>query len=198
MYVIFYNNTPVYLTQNTSNCQNSETFDMGKTTVFELLAKIDTGTLKSVCYLHKDIDYLYKAFVSQFKIIEAAGGLVFNQTKELLFIYRNDMWDLPKGKIEKRESVSEAALREVEEECGIRHLQLDCFLDKTYHIYEFNNRFIFKITHWFIMKSNQITPLKPQIEEGITKAVFLDKNAQKEALKNTYPNIKLLLKNLDL
>ena len=52
-------------------------------------------------------------------LIEAAGGLVKNENGDYLFIYRNDKWDLPKGKIEKDEKTKVAAVREVEEECGI-------------------------------------------------------------------------------
>ena len=46
----------------------------------------------------------------------AAGGLVFNAHEELLMIERWDRWDLPKGKVEKGESLPDAAWREVEEE----------------------------------------------------------------------------------
>jgi len=195
MYVIFYNNVPIYLTRNLSDCQNVKTYDIDKTPVFELLAKIDASTLKSVCFLHKDGTYLYKAFVSQFKIIEAAGGVVYNEKNELLFIFRNDVWDLPKGKVEKDEKIDAAALREVAEECGVSNLKLRNFIDKTYHIYKFKNQFVFKITHWYKMTSNRCTELIPQLEEGITKAVFLDKVGQEKVLQNTYPNIKLLIKN---
>ena len=52
-------------------------------------------------------------------LIEAAGGLVINRKGEYLFIYRNDKWDLPKGKLEKGERKRQGAVREVEEECGI-------------------------------------------------------------------------------
>jgi len=196
MYVIFYNNKPIYLTDNQVNFKEDKYYDIDKKPLLELIKDIDNGKIDSAYFRHKDLNYLYKKFTANFKVIEAAGGLVYNDKKELLFIFRNDVWDLPKGKVEKGESVEKAALREVEEECGVSDLKLENFIDKTYHIYEYKSKLIFKITHWFKMASNQNTALVPQLEEGITKAVFLDKQAQKEALKNTYPNIKLLLENL--
>ena len=37
-----------------------------------------------------------------FPLVQAAGGLVENKNKQFLFICRNNKWDLPKGKIEKK------------------------------------------------------------------------------------------------
>ncbi|MBK9671561.1 MAG: NUDIX domain-containing protein [Bacteroidetes bacterium] len=65
--------------------------------------------------------------------IEAAGGIVKNKQGQLLFIFRHGKWDLPKGKIEKGENEQDAALREVEEECGIAELTLQKKLTTTFH-----------------------------------------------------------------
>jgi len=193
MYVIFYNNKPIFLTKNRANYTADVTYDIDKKLVLEILKELDTEAINSVCIAHSDINYLFNKFVANFKVIEAAGGLVYNNKKELLFIFKNDVWDLPKGKVEIGESVDKAALREVEEECGVTDLKLGQFINKTYHIYKYKNRLILKITHWYKMTSRQSSDLIPQLEEGITKAVFLDIKEQKEALKNTYPNIKLLV-----
>ena len=75
--------------------------------------------------------------------IIAAGGLVTNPQGQILWIFRRGFWDLPKGKVEKMESIEEAALREVEEECGIKQLVLDKLIDKTYHIYKIKGKYIF-------------------------------------------------------
>ena len=87
------------------------------------------------CVLCKDAKEFLKSVVNSVTLIEAAGGLVMNEKGEYLFIYRNDKWDLPKGKIEKEEKVKEAAVREVEEECGIKVSALGQKLCKTYHVY---------------------------------------------------------------
>jgi NUDIX domain-containing protein len=193
MYVIFYNNKPIFLTKNRADYTADVTYDIDKKLVLEILKELDTEAINSVCIVHSDHHYLFEKFVANFKVIKAAGGLVYNEKKELLFIFRNDLWDLPKGKVEKGESVEKAALREVEEECGITDLQLGNFIDKTYHIYQYKNQSVFKITHWYKMTSRQKSKLVPQLEEGITKAVFLDKTGQEKALQNTYPNIKMLI-----
>jgi 8-oxo-dGTP diphosphatase len=53
--------------------------------------------------------------------IEAAGGVVVRGGKvALVHRPRYDDWTLPKGKLDPGESFEEAALREVEEETGVR------------------------------------------------------------------------------
>ena len=131
-------------------------------------------------------------------MVTAAGGLVLNPQKEILFIYRNGIWDLPKGMIEKGETLETTALREVVEECGIENLSIDQFLTTTYH-YFYRNEKCLKKTHWFLMHSNFEGVLQPQEEEGITEVVFKNKKATLKALQNSYTNIKLVYnKYLDL
>ena len=73
-------------------------------------------------YLHiqPNIEKVFKSFIANIRIIKAAGGLVKNGEGQYLFIHRLGKWDLPKGKVEENEKMKEAALREVEEECGIK------------------------------------------------------------------------------
>jgi 8-oxo-dGTP pyrophosphatase MutT (NUDIX family) len=53
--------------------------------------------------------------------IHAAGGVVVRDGKVLLVHRpRYDDWTLPKGKLDEGESFEDAALREVEEETGVR------------------------------------------------------------------------------
>ena len=66
-------------------------------------------------------------------MIEAAGGIVQHRTsKKFLFIYRNQKWDIPKGRIEEGESVKSAAIREVEEETGVTDLTITHTLPTTF------------------------------------------------------------------
>ena len=58
-------------------------------------------------------------------MIQAAGGVVWRRTEqgvEVLVVHRPhyDDWSLPKGKLEPGEEALAGALREVEEECGLR------------------------------------------------------------------------------
>ena len=135
-------------------------------------------------------------FFANFKIIAAAGGLVFNQYGQLLCIERWGKWDLPKGKIEKGESKEQAALREVGEETGLRSLQLVELKDTTYHIYQsvYHKRWILKPTYWYKMIYTGIEKPVPQVNEDIIKAVWFDVSQLDEVRKNTYASLLDLFK----
>src|SRR4051812_48020306 len=75
-------------------------------------------------FLHADLEALKKAIWKKFTIIRAAGGLVVNDGGEMLFIFRRGKWDLPKGKLEEGEDLEECAVREVEEETGLKNVKL--------------------------------------------------------------------------
>ncbi|PAW94002.1 NUDIX hydrolase [Mucilaginibacter sp. MD40] len=127
-------------------------------------------------------------------LIEAAGGLVTNKDGKHLFIYRNDKWDLPKGKIEKKEKNRVAAVREVEEECGIKVSRIEEKICKTYHTYIYRGEVVLKKTHWFKMRYKGKAKLIPQLEEGITDVRwFADKEVPAIA-GNTFPSILDVLK----
>ncbi len=124
------------------------------------------------------------------KII-AAGGLVTNQQEELLMIFRRGKWDLPKGKLDKGESIEDCAVREVEEETGIRNIQLGRLIAITYHDY-FDARIkqdVTKESHWYAMKILNDQKLIPQKEEDITDIKWVNEIDLKKCLKNSYPNI---------
>jgi 8-oxo-dGTP pyrophosphatase MutT (NUDIX family) len=118
--------------------------------------------------LCKNAKAYLKSIAANITLIEAAGGIVKNENNQYLFIYRNNKWDLPKGKIEKGEKVKEAAVREVEEECGIEVSRLGKSLCKTYHAYISREEVVLKKTYWFKMRCEQQNKLVPQLEEGIT------------------------------
>ena len=109
-------------------------------------------------------------------------------------IFRNGKWDLPKGKLEVGENIKECAIREVQEECGVSGLSIINALQDTYHTYEINGKKILKRTYWFSMHTDFKGILEPQIEEGITEVVWLDKKQIAEKLNNSFGNIKELFK----
>jgi len=120
-----------------------------------------------------DVKQLFKDFKTLFKGIKAAGGLVFNQTGEALVIFRRQFWDLPKGKIDKGEKKKAAAVREVQEETGIKNVKLGALIAKTYHTYhDRKNIRILKLTYWYQMETTD-TLLIPQTEEDIEIAKWM-------------------------
>ena len=136
----------------------------------------------------------WKIFCSDYSLINAAGGVVYNNKNQLLMIFKNNKWDLPKGKLEQNENIKECAIREVQEECGISGLSIVNALKDTYHTYEINGKKILKRTYWFTMNSDFKGRLIPQNEEGVTLAIWVDKEHIVEKLNNSFGNIKELLK----
>ena len=193
MFTIFINNNPIYLTDNLKYSSEANFVYFHEIDVQKFIKKLEKKEIKNAYVFDTDVKLLFEKFERNFKIIEAAGGIVENSKREILFIYRNGVWDLPKGKIEKNEEVEEAALREVEEETGVKNLKIIETLESTYHIYTYNDKRIFKVTYWYKMSTNFIGELYPQLEEGITKVEWLNKEQIKKAMENTYANIKQCL-----
>lgn len=137
-----------------------------------------------------DKEKVWRVFSSFFLFIEAAGGLVENPKGKLLLIYRNGYWDLPKGKMEKGESPDECALREVEEECGIKQLKIVRQLPLTHHIFLKHDKECLKRTYWFRMLCSDTTKPDPQTSEGIEKAEWMGKTKVKELLNLMYPALR--------
>ena len=118
--------------------------------------------------------------------------LVYNKKGEVLFIFRNGKWDLPKGGCDKGEEIEDCSIREVEEETGVNDLKITKKLQKTYHVFKRNGVYRLKITHWFEMTTTFEGMPVPEVNEGIEKVAWLNQEQIKEALTNSYENIKLL------
>ena len=131
----------------------------------------------------------FDAVISKLKVIKAAGGLVKNGKGHYLFIFRLGKWDLPKGKVDSGESMKKAAVREVEEECGVKIDYLGPKIISSYHVYQLKGEVVVKKTNWYEMGVNKVPKLKPQYEEDITEAVWLPKDQFSKVMENTYPLI---------
>ncbi len=142
-----------------------------------------------------NLEDIWDDFTKMFKVVEAAGGVVSNQKEEILFIRRLGKWDLAKGKIEKGESLEQAALREIEEETGLKELILEEFINTTFHIYtERNGEKILKTTYWFKVTYVGNSEPVPQTEEGISEVSWKnEKQIITEVWPMTFENIKLIL-----
>ena len=147
-------------------------------------------TYKYIAIITPDVEATFQRFKEQFVVVEAAGGVVENASKELLMISSRGHWDLPKGHVESGELGCEAALREVEEETGIRcEVVGDTPLAHTWHAYDTYGRWELKRTEWWAMRPVG-GELSPQSEEGIAEVCWMGAEALDQALKLSYATIK--------
>lgn len=193
MYKIFVGNKPIVLTTELETETDFKNFMIDSVDINKVLAKLKKDKYKSVRLVGVDKDVLLKKFLALLPNVIAGGGKVYNANNEILFIFRNGKWDLPKGKAEAKETINQTALREVEEETGITGLSITKPLEITYHIFKKNDRHYIKVTYWFQMYSEYEGELIPQEKEGITKVKWIAETKLKKVLNNSYSNIKLLI-----
>ncbi|GAA0761837.1 NUDIX hydrolase [Psychroflexus lacisalsi] len=192
MYKVFVNDVPIILSTQENIGSNYTNIPIKKAKIKQLIRKIESGELLYLNLYHKKEHKLLKHLKRKLKVIVAGGGLVYNSNKEILFIYRNKKWDLPKGKTEKGEDIEQTALREVEEETNVEGLAIESFLQTTYHIINRNNKYKLKVTHWYQMSTDYRGELVPELSEGIKKAKWKNFEQTQKALQKSYANIKLL------
>lgn len=197
MYKVFYNQKPLFFTTNlTNNSDETPLLFIKYASALVIVKALRNKNTKAVYLYHPKEEKLEKHFLKHFPVIEAAGGLVEHTDGRYLFIYRNDKWDLPKGKIEKNEVIIDAAIREVIEETGVGDLMATKPLNTTYHVFNTKGKFKLKKTYWFLMKSNYDGPLVPQEEENIQAAVWRPRADFPLLMENAYENIKILLEEI--
>ena len=158
-------------------------------TIKAMIHEMQQPKVHAGIFFHKNIDELKKKFFAKFILVPAAGGVVKNEKKEILMIYRRGKWDLPKGKLDKKETPEECAVREVKEETGLKNLKLRSLLTVTYHTYQEGTRLMLKESHWFLMKSKSNQLLLPQLEEGIDIARWANKEEIPVYLLNSYASV---------
>lgn len=160
-----------------------------KTMIHEMqLEKVHAGV-----FYHPDLEALKKAFFKKFTLVQAAGGVTKNEDGSILLIHRRGKWDLPKGKLEKREKLEDCAIREVEEETGLKNVQLIAPLLITYHTYHEGTRFILKESHWYSMKAEGKQQLKPQTEEDINDIKWVPLEEVESYMDKVFPSVKDVL-----
>lgn len=192
MYKVFVNDKPFFLTNEIVKETDFKIFLLESTDIEQLVIKMFNNKIKK-CYLYyPDEKVMFKKLKEKIPVQRAGGGLVYNNKGEVLFIFRNGKWDLPKGGKEKKEKMRATAMREVEEETGVNKLAITKKLQKTYHIFKRNGIYKLKITQWYEMTSAFDGTAVGQLDEGIEKVAWLSPEQIKEALQNSYENIKLL------
>ena len=192
MYKVFVNDKPLFLTNQIFKETDFQLFLLESVDFKQLIVKYFQNKIQKAYLYHPDEKEIMKVLKTKIPVNKAGGGLVYNKNGEVLFIFRNGKWDLPKGGTDKGEEIEDTAMREVEEETGVNGLSISKKLQKTYHIFKRNGVYKLKITHWFEMHSNFDGIPIGQAEEGIDKVEWKNPEQIKEALKNSYENIKLL------
>jgi 8-oxo-dGTP pyrophosphatase MutT (NUDIX family) len=192
MYKVFVKDIPIILSTEKYIGKQYTAIPLKFVRFKRLIKKINKGKLIYVNLYHKNPEKLEKFLRKKLPVVEAGGGMVINSKKEILFIYRNSKWDLPKGKLEKNETHEQAALRETQEETGIEGLEVKKFITKTYHIFKRNGKFKLKITYWYEMFSDYDGKFKPEKSENIEKVKWKNFEKTQKALQDSYENIKLL------
>lgn len=198
---IYFDDKPVYLCDEIDQQLNEILHhpdavfidELSNAAIKSLLHEIIKPEFHAGVVWDKDLGKLKKAFFKHFTAIEAAGGIVQNEKKQLLFIYRLGKWDLPKGKMEKGEKADECALREVEEETGVSKLNLKNRVGETYHTYNAFGKHFIKTTYWYFITCSSKQVLNPQTEEDITEIKWINTKDIQEPMSNTYASIKDIL-----
>ena len=192
MYKVFVNELPLILTNKLSETANGDYFLLNSTAIQGAIDALSKKKLGEAYIYHPNHEEILKKFTKKIPLVVAAGGVVTNKKGKVLFIYRNDKWDLPKGKLEKGESIEECALREVEEETGVKGLKIENALQTTYHVFKRNGTYKLKEVHWYAMKTTYKGKLKGQKSEGIERVKWKGPKKINKALQNSYRNIKIL------
>ncbi|GAA4408958.1 hypothetical protein GCM10023187_31520 [Nibrella viscosa] len=159
-----------------------------------LLQTADISHLSSVTLFCVDKKVAEERMKSLFKVVKAAGGVVF-KGDQMLLMFRRGVWDLPKGKLDEGESSREGAMREVEEETGLR-VDLDDKICTTWHTYTFNGSRILKRTKWYRMICVDESRMAPQEDEDIEQLAWMDRRQAQLALTNSFSSIRYVIESV--
>jgi 8-oxo-dGTP pyrophosphatase MutT (NUDIX family) len=170
--------------------------ELNSHTVKSMIHEMEQPNIHAGVFFHPKLEKLKKAFFKKFTFVQAAGGLVTNEKKEILIIFRRGKWDLPKGKLDKGESLEECAVREVEEETGLQKVKMISPVVITYHTYHEGARFILKESHWYKMKVSGDQKLIPQSSEDIHEIKWVLANDLTSYLKNSFASVADVLQLL--
>lgn len=170
---------------------NSVEFHIGEEISMRTLVSMfeASDSLSRIYIPTEDTEWMYRRLCAEFKEVDAAGGLVSNRRGDYLLIKRGGLWDLPKGHREAGEDVLTTALREVQEETGVKELEAGELICVTDHCYFRDSQWHLKHTWWYQMLYTNPVDLTPQKEEDITKATWVARSSLPPFLKNTYPSI---------
>ena len=195
MYKVFVDHKPVILIENRFVPKDSLSIDASEVSILKddvktQLKNVNIGNpLFIIC---QDVHREFERIFADYKKLYAAGGLV-QRNQKYLIIKRKGLWDIPKGGIDKGEKAKDAAIREIEEECGISGHQIVDKLCTTYHLMKWKGTPALKRTKWYMMRYSGSKETTPQLKEGITKAKWVNSDELLAIRGNTYGSINDVL-----
>lgn len=192
MYKVFIKNKPLFFIENDEDISTLDSqfvYSCNNKEDREIVLDKHSSSKGNIYVQGDSFDEVWKLFFGSYKTVPAAGGVVTNNKNQVLFIFRNGFWDLPKGKVEDGEAIEIAAIREVEEECGIKSPIIEKKLLVTYHTYDTYGENCIKPTHWYLMQYDGDEVLLPQTEEGIAKVEWVKQEDVESKLSNTFGSI---------
>jgi 8-oxo-dGTP pyrophosphatase MutT (NUDIX family) len=181
------NNIPIISSDEVMNSPSIELIK--QLAVKQLVSNLENGINSKPIQVALNAENLEKEFLTFSKLVEAAGGIVFNPSGKFLLIHRRGWWDLPKGKLDKAETPPLAALREVWEECGLKNLKITGILPESFHTYREKGKLILKKTYWYAMEIDSLQNPILQSEEDIEDSAWVTFTEFNNYKDNTYPNI---------
>ncbi|MEN8229037.1 MAG: NUDIX domain-containing protein [Bacteroidota bacterium] len=194
MYKVFFNDRTVYFGEDFSQVKEKEKelfyrFENSRKLKETVEHFSSSKQIRNLYLIHDDLPLLMEEFRACFTVIEAGGGVVFNRKGDFLTIKRNGVWDLPKGKLEEGEDFEAAALREVEEETGLKKLISLSPIISTYHTYQMADQKVLKKTQWFEMRYPGKKEPVLEAKEGITDHRWVKPGKTRFLRKNSYGSI---------
>lgn len=165
-------------------CRDAES-ELSPANILKIFATFD-----SIVCLADDVAAVFERWALQFKFVRAAGGIVVAPHGEVVMIRRSGHWDLPKGHIEPGESAEECAVREIEEETGVKGAKITAFLCNTLHAYNVYGAWELKNTAWYWLTAEGLVPLTPQRSEGIMSAEWCDERRRSRNMQTAYATVK--------
>ena len=128
--------------------------------------------------------------------IKTSGGIVIKENK-ILFIRKNNRWDLPKGKLEDGVNSRDTALIEISEETGLKKKDLSILkkLIPTHYHKKVDGVMIVKKTYWYLVEySGDFNyPLAPDENEGITDCRWCSFDELVLVLEESHERIRYLV-----
>ena len=196
MYKVFIDNSVIEFLDSSEEVPSGR-YDLVLNSLEDDLSKVldrfdFSNSTSCLLIIYEDFEWAFNRVFHAYEFMDAAGGIV-KCDRQYLFIERHGMWDIPKGKLYSNEQPWEAAVREIEEECGIKGPEIDHFLGITFHTYSYRGRPTIKKNWWYALIYSGSMELTPQEEESITQAVWIPKEEWEMIRGNTYESIREVL-----